>query len=1007
MIESPFLRPNLPPAPADPDLLARNMERWSAAVEQQLEGDERAAATRLIDGRSGQLLQACFGNSPFLSDCLLKHPGFALDCLTAGFDPAIRALLQSSRQALAGIDRIDGAARILRTTRRQVALGIALADLSGAWGLPAITATLSDFADWAIGAALDTLVREAAGRGVFTLDPKQIAPNRASGLFVIGMGKLGAHELNYSSDIDLIVFYDPEIVPVARPERLQREMVRLTQGLVDLLHKRTADGYVFRTDLRLRPDPASTPLALSIDAAEVYYESMGQNWERAAMIKARIVAGDMEAGTGFLKRLQPFIWRRSLDFATIQDVHSIKRQINARRGGGGAIRSPGGLPGHDVKLGRGGIREIEFFAQTQQLIFGGRDASLRDRATVRAIDALVAAGRVERRAAADLDAAYEFLRTVEHRLQMVEDRQTQTLPESDGFGAFATFMGYASADDFLAALFHHLQRVENHYACLFEEAPPLGGPSSLVFTGGDHDPDTLQTLSKLGFAEPEAVSAGIKGWHHGRYRATQTTRARQLLTELTPALLEAIGRSPAPDEAFRRLDAFIRSLPAGVPLFSLLHANPELLGLIAEIMGTAPELAATLGRRPSLFDALLDRGFFDRAPDREMLAEGLDASLTEDCNFEEALDAVRRWCAESRFAVGVRFLNGSISAAEAGRAYADVADLAVAAILPRVEAAFAERHGRFPDGGFCILALGKHGGQELTATSDLDLVFVYEDRLADAASDGARPLAPSHYYARFAQRLFSALTAPTAEGGLFEVDTRLRPLGDKGPLASSFTAFEDYQAQQAWTWEQMAITRARVVAGPEKLARAVMDVTARSVGRPREAAPLAADVADMRRRLAENRAAPSGWHVKNMPGGILDIEFVAQYLILLHAEAHPDLRQANTSGALQALRRAGCLAEEDAEVLLRAAALWQTVQAILRLTGAARELDGRPPASLHPLLCRATGRPDIEALEADMAEMATAVRALYNRLVADPAAGAAAADTGPLPAHTLEAGEGD
>ena len=983
-------------------MLARNLERWSATVEEELEGEAQQAATRLLDSRNGRLLRACFGNSPFLSDCLLKHPGFALTCFSAGYDPAIRTALEDARRALAAATDTASVARILRVARRQVALGIALADLSGAWAIPAITATLSDFADWAIGSALEALLREAAGRNALILDPKELSPTRACGVFVIGMGKLGAHELNYSSDIDLIVLFDPEVVPIARPERLQREMVRLTQGLVDLLHKRTADGYVFRTDLRLRPDPASTPIALSVDAAEVYYESMGQNWERAAMIKARIVAGDVAAGNAFLNRLRPFIWRRSLDFATIQDVHSIKRQINARRGGG-SIRSPRGLPGHDVKLGRGGIREIEFYAQTQQLIFGGRDASLRDRSTVRAIDALVAAGKVEPRAAGDLTEAYDFLRTVEHRIQMVEDRQTQTLPESAAeFDAFATFMGYPSTDGFLAALFHHLQRVENRYAGLFEEAPALGGPSSLVFTGGDHDPDTIETLSALGFSEPETVSSVIRSWHHGRYRATHSDRARQLLTELTPALLQAIGGSPAPDEAFRRLDAFIRSLPAGVPLFSLLHANPGLLDLIAEIMGTAPELAETLGRRPTLFDALLDRGFFDRVPDRQALTEELAASLPADCSFEESLDAVRRWCAEARFGIGVRLLRGTVTAAQAGAAYTDVADAAVSAILPRVEAVFAEKHGRFAEGGFCIVALGKMGGRELTATSDLDLVLVYDDRTAEAQSDGAKPLALSLYYARFAQRLFSALTAPTAEGGLFEVDLRLRPFGDKGPLASSISAFEDYQTNHAWTWEQMAITRARIVAGSEKLASDVMDVAARTVERPRTAATLAAAVADMRRRLAENREAPSIWHVKNMRGGILDIEFVAQFLILRYSSVHPELRHGNTATALKALREAGRLDPDDADTLLGAAALWQTIQSILRLTGAAPDADGRPPASLHPLLCRAAARPDVRVLEAEMEELAGAVRGIYDRTVAETAAGAAPTETGPLPPHVLD-----
>jgi len=1001
--EKSLPQPAIPPAPADPDLLQRHLERWQAVVGGIEDGALQDSIARLIDGPEGPVLRACFGNSPFLADCLLKHPRFTHSCFTIGYDAALNAVLEETSAHLAATAQITSTEKILRQARQQNALGIALADLSGTWGCHRVVGQLSAFADWAVDAALNALVRDAGRRGALKIDPDIPDPAHTCGLFAIGMGKLGAHELNYSSDIDLIVLYDPEIVPIARPERLQREMVKLTQGLVDLLQKRTADGYVFRTDLRLRPDPASTPVAMSVDAAEVYYESMGQNWERAAMIKARIVGGDRRAGDAFLDRLSPFIWRRNLDFAAIQDVHSIKRQINAHRGGG-AI----GTLGHNLKLGRGGIREIEFFAQTQQLIYGGRDDSLRQKPTLAAIRALVDAGRVAAQTADDLEDAYDFLRTAEHRLQMVEDRQTQTLPEeAEPFARFATFMGFGDPDHFVANLEHQLETVERHYAGLFEEAPSLGGPGNLVFTGGEHDPDTLDTLSALGFREPETVSASIRGWHHGRYQAVRSNRARELLTELTPALLAAISETVAPDETFRRFDVFIRSLPAGVQLFSLLQANPGLLGFIADIMGSAPELAETMGRRPALFDAMLDQGFFDSLPDQPSLAADLDHAMPPEAAYEEALDAVRRWCADARFRVGVQLLRGTIDAGKAGRAYSDVADTIVSAILPRVEDAFAERHGRFDGGSFCVLALGKLGGRELTATSDLDLVFVYDDRVPDAQSNGTKPLALSHYYARFAQRLLSALTAPTAEGVPFEIDLRLRPSGNKGPLASSLSAFDDYQTNQAWTWEQMALTRARMIAGDGALADRVMEIVETTVSRQREAQTLAAHVVHMRQRLAENRPAPSHWHVKNMAGGILDIEFTVQFHQLLHSATHSGVRQPGSRAAIRTLRDEGLLPEDTAATLEAAHSLWQTVQAILRLTGAPLDADDRPPAVLHPLLCRATNQPDIRVLEAEMQELASAVRDIYEKLVVETAGDAHDTTPDDLPDYALPPMDGE
>ncbi|HSR55629.1 MAG TPA: glutamine-synthetase adenylyltransferase, partial [Alphaproteobacteria bacterium] len=510
--------------------------------------------------------------------------------------------------ALAAIDDTglgEDLTRRLRIARRRAALAIAIADITGHWRLEQVTGALSRFADESVTAALRALLREAVRNGELEVtDPE--APDREAGLFILGLGKLGAHELNYSSDIDLIAFYDTRRLKYTGRQDPPRFYVRVVRDLVNMLESRTRDGYVFRTDLRLRPDPSSTPLAVSVMAAEAYYESTGQNWERAALIKARVIAGDHEAGRAFLKHLEPFLWRKNLDFAAIEDIHSIKRQINAHRGGAEIT-----VAGHNLKLGRGGIREIEFFAQTQQLIWGGRIPALRSRGTVETLKALAAEGQASEEAVNELIAAYTYLRRAEHRLQMIDDRQTHSLPEdSDDIAAFARFLGYEDRESFSKDLIAHLSCVEHHYAHLFEESAPLSGPGNLVFTGGEDDPDTLETLAGMGFNDGPAISERIRSWHRGRYRATRSARARELLTELVPALLDALAKTPNPDAAFRNFDTFLSNLPAGVQLFSLLLANPGVLTLAADIMGSGPKLAAHLAANPSLFDGVLTGDFY-------------------------------------------------------------------------------------------------------------------------------------------------------------------------------------------------------------------------------------------------------------------------------------------------------------------------------------------------------------------------------------------------------------
>jgi glutamate-ammonia-ligase adenylyltransferase len=975
------------PEPAHGARARRAREDWCASVANLDDRPTRElAAALLADSETLELLDFVFAGSPHLSAIIEREPAFMIHLLAAGPVPLRERVMADVRSATDAAPAGNDPSAALRIAKRRIALLTAIADITGFWSLEQVTGTLSDFAAGALGAACAYLLGIAARNGAFTL-PDPADPQRDSGLIVLAMGKLGAGELNYSSDIDLIVFYDPEKIVTRDADALQHHFVRLTRGLVRIMAERTADGYVFRTDLRLRPDPGSTPPAMSVLAAETYYETLGQNWERAALIKARPIAGDIAAGRAFLDRLRPYIWRKNLDFAAIQDIHSIKRQINAHRGGGAIA-----VLGHNIKLGRGGIREIEFFAQTQQLIWGGRLPKLRANATIAALDALAETGKIGGDVARELTAAYRFLRSVEHRLQMINDEQTHTLPDDvAGLTELAVFLGYRDAASFETDLLGHLRRVESHYAKLFEDAPTLSmddaGGGNLVFTGGEPDPETLQTLERLGFTQTTMVDGAVRGWHHGRCRAMRSTRARELLTELMPILLKSLADAPDPDGAFLAFDKFLSGLPAGIQLFSMFHAYPDLLRLVAEICGSAPRLAELLGRRPSLLESVLTADFFARPPGVEELRGELGAMLSQARDREDVLDLSRRWANDRRFQVGVQSLRGLLDTDEAAIAWSNIAEAALGGLYPLIEAEFADQHGRIAGCGMAIVAMGKLGGREMTATSDLDLIFVYATPDDDALSDGKRPLAASQYFARLSQRLINGLTAPTAEGQLFEVDMRLRPSGKAGPIAVSLASFERYQREQAWTWEQMALTRARVVAGPPALTGAIEAIIHDVLTRERDPHALVADIADMRQRLANEHGTPSRWDVKHMPGGIVDIEFIAQYLQLRHAHAVPAILSQNTLTVLQRARTAGLLDETSAGELISALKLWQAVQARLRLClpGQAIGHDSEERSAVLRQVLGGLNGLEYDALVHTIEQQAHATRRHFLRLIGLPA----------------------
>ena len=915
-------------------------------------------------------LAPVFAASPYLAG-LARRDARRLPAILE-VDPDVRlAEILTAAAAVAAEPDFETARRVLRELKADLHLLTALCDLGGVWDLDAVTGALTRFADATLNAALAQAVRLEVDRGALTkVGDTEAGP--APGLFCIAMGKHGAFELNYSSDIDFSIFYAPEKLPVAEGVEPQGVAVRIANHLGRILQERTADGYVFRIDLRLRPDPSSTPPAMPVDAALEYYETVGQNWERAAHIKARIAAGDIKEGEAFLAELQPFIWRRNLDFAAIADIHSIKRQIHTYK-----VDDRLTAKGADLKLGRGGIREIEFFVQTQQLILGGRQPDLRGPRTLDALLALAAAGHVTLEDAGWLSKAYQDLRALEHRAQMIADDQTHKLPESDNDRKkVAALWNHDNLRTFDAAVGKILKGVNQRYGRLFAGEEELSSRfGSLVFTGVEDDPETLATLKRMGFSSPERVAATIRGWHHGHIAATRTERGRELFTRLAPRLLDAANATGAPDQAFNRFADFFASLSSGVQIQSLFLAQPRLFELIVEVMAFAPRLAATMAKRPTALDALLDPSFFGPI-------ETPAVAPWDPADFEGAMDAARRLFRDQSFRIGVRVMSGSADARDIGRAFAELADLIIGGLAPAALAETERLGGAFP-GQVAVVALGKAGSREMTAKSDLDLMTLYA---ADgpAAHSALKEWSADTFYARFTQRLTSALSAPTAEGTLYEVDLKLRPSGTKGPVAVSFGAFEDYYEREAETWELLALTRARVVwaSSPAFKARAE-EAIASALRRSREWKKTAADVIDMRELMERERPGKGDWDLKLDPGGLVDVEFAAQFLQLAHAAKGGPLRQ-NTGEALAALREAG-LADDGA--LARLEAAWRLEQDLSQLIKVALEdsLDVEAePKAFKALLAKAGHVSQFKSLKPKLAKAKAEARAAYEAIVKAP-----------------------
>ncbi len=911
-------------------------------------GEDARKLVPNLTPEQGELIAGAAGSSPYLKG-LIEHEAAWLPEALAQPDLALAAVMEAAR--VLPPDQLKPG---LRQAKRRMALLTALADLAGAWPLEKVTAILTDFgalaADVAAKSEIANLIRRRKLPGLTEEDV-----DTAGGMVILAMGKMGAHELNYSSDIDLIVLFDETRFDPDDFYEARQGMVRATRNFCATLSDKTADGYVFRTDLRLRPDPAVTPVCLATEAAERYYESLGRTWERAAYIKARPCAGDLAAGARFLEALRPFVWRRHLDFAAIQDAHDMRLRIRENKGTGGALS----IPGHDMKLGQGGIREIEFFTQTRQLIAGGRDPDLRVRGTVDGLAALAGKGWVPEDVASKLTDHYRAHREVEHRIQMVHDAQTHKVPQSeDGIERIACLMG-TDREKLITDLKHRLTEVHELTEGFFAPGP---GPTPIPAQEVTFDASVLARWPT--------------------YPALRSQRGARIFERLKPELLSRLAKTAKPDEALLALDGFLAGLPAGVQLFSLFEANTQLIDLLVDIVGTSHALAAHLSRNSSVFDAVIGGGFFADWPGQVTLQSELSEALAAEQDYETQLDMARRWCKEWHFRIGVHHLRGLIDGAEAGRQYAELAQAVIAAVLPCVVAQFARKHGPMPGRGAAVLGMGSLGAGRINSQSDLDMIVIY-DPLDQDMSDGPRPLATRTYYARFTQALITALSAPMSQGRLYEVDMRLRPSGNQGPVATSWASFTHYQQEEAWVWEHLALTRAHVVAGDEGLASDIEEFRVRFLSRTRDKHQVLREVAEMRDRLAAAKSPAGVWDAKTGSGRLLDIELIAETGALLAGRPERDVHS-GLDGAVAA----GLFDVAQAQTLKDCYDLCWSVQSAARLlSGKVIEADkiGEGGAAF---LCRATGFERIEELQVALQDNYTTAASLIEAAVEEGRNGA-------------------
>ncbi|HKI50982.1 MAG TPA: bifunctional [glutamate--ammonia ligase]-adenylyl-L-tyrosine phosphorylase/[glutamate--ammonia-ligase] adenylyltransferase [Geothermobacteraceae bacterium] len=921
-------------ASADPDQALNNLERLCGTLAID---DLLAALERHADCNN---LLTILGGSGFLSGILCRCPDFfhylfqqrAIDQAVSEAEMVER--LREKIPEPSGFEQLQAGLRQFKA--RQI-LRIGSRDLCGKASLQEVTAELAGLASASLQRAYeicDRLLRSEHGVPLLE-SPEGSCPLEAE-FTILGMGKLGGRELNFSSDIDLIYFYtsekgatsghDPISDQPLKSISLHQYFCKLGELISKALNQVTADGFVFRVDLNLRPEGVRGELAHSLRSAEVYYESWGQSWERSAMLKARPVAGSISFGRQLLKTLEPFIYRRYLDYGMVEDMKVMKQKIDHSL----AREREGSL---NLKLGRGGIREIEFFIQALQLIFAGKDPELREKNSLKALDALLTAGHIKSDEHKILRDAYIFLRTTEHRIQVVQESQTHNLPTQDApLNALARRCGFQSRIDFEAELERHRNGVAEIFHSLFytseEELQDVVRPEISFLFDKNADSDLVKDLlEEKGFKNPDAAYDSLQLLQNGPAHNPMSQQTRRQLEKLAPLLIQAVIDSPEPDMALTNLENFLVAMRARATFFALLTENHEIIQLLVTLFATSQFLSRIFIQNPAILDSLVSRSYAVAEKSKEQFREELALQLKRVDYYEDQLDVLRHFKKEEFLRIALNDIYGRTlqgSTASQLSALADCClekafELARKELIPRFGIpTIADREGTQREAGFAILGMGKLGGQELNYHSDLDIIFIYEGEGANQPTAGTEPArfkeqSNQEYFARLAQRIISILTLVTREGSVYEIDTRLRPSGNQGPLVTSLKAFRRYHGESAQLWERQALTKARVVYGPAGLAEPISDLITEIVYNRPLAENTEKEILRLRGRMEKEVARETRQHfnIKVGRGGMVDVEFLAQYLQLKHGKGHPELRTQNTLEILHGLWQKDFLREAE------------------------------------------------------------------------------------------------
>ena len=924
---------------------------------------------------AGQLA-AIFAHSRHLQGLARAHPQIITPILTGGAAQVVQRAIAEIDASAAEIHDEALMMAAIRKLRGQSALAVALSDMAGAVSVETQMTWLSEAAVSALGVTATFLFRQATRRGQIADERVITAPGmKGCGWTVLALGKLGAGELNYSSDIDLILLHDPIENPLLKPDQSQAFYVGMARDLVRLLSATTADGIGWRVDLRLRPDPGATAVSIQREAAIGYYESIARTWERAAFIRARPVAGDIGMGQRFLADIQPFIWRRNLDYTVMDDMKVMLRR---------PVAAPG-WEGFNLKTGPNGIRSIEFLTHVLQLVGGGRATSLRGGSTLPALGALAAENWISAEQKDRLSALYLALRRAEHRLQMIADAQTHALPRSmEAIAGAARFMGHKDETAFLAALSDILAEVgANSRHRLFADedsghiaagAPPL------------EDAERLSGwLATRGFSRPDDIAAILSGWMAGRIAATRGERARALLGSIIPLMLTHLAEAADPDAAFAHFADFVEGLPASVQIFSLLDHNSDLTRLLGDILVLSPRLGATLRRHSMLFDLVLFSDFFAPLADADSFESDLRDTIRDE-PVETALEIITRMTRERRFRAEVQRLSGVSDHAALGRALADGAEAVIRVIADLARADMERRHGAI-EGGFVTIAMGRLGLRDLTATSDLDLVFAWDapaDAQSEGRANGGGVLGATAYFTRLAQTLASWLGGATGEGDLFSIDTRLRPDGEKGAFAPRLGRVEEYYREEAWLWEKLALAKARVVTPASPLAERTGRIIHEVLSGPVPAGDMATALQEMRRRMRASYGDAPDWQLRKRPGGIGEIDLLVQGLRLVHADLFNGSAEA-APAIIDKLATAGRLPAQDAEQLAAASQLFTDLHHALRLVvGSSTQRPDSLATAARQFVLDACESPDLANLTGRLDSARADVESLFDRLMQPP-----------------------